>query len=592
MLRAGLFWKLILTFSLVIAFCLAFVGGYLVLRQRATTREQTEQQLAHLARVIDDRFAASMDDGARAGVVGRLGRLTESRITIIAADGTVVADSEGDPARMENHRFRPEVQGALNAGIGSSLRFSSTVREQFLYVAIRSTRREGWVVRVAMPYEQYERTVRASTNVLILGGGLAGILAILLAVFFTRRITRPLRAMRRNLQRMERGEFGVRLDPAGEDEIGLLARTLNRVQEQLEGTIQNLTNQRNQREVILASMAEGLLAVDADDRVLLINASARTLLGLDSQRAENRSLVETVRQPVFVDFVARVRQAEGPLTSELVLHDPHPRWLDLHGAPVHFAESERAGAVVVLNDVTRVRKLEKSRKDFVANVSHELKTPVTSIKGFLETLLEGGALRDPESAERFLRIITKQTDRLSAIIDDLLYLSRLEYEEQDIPRDSVSLAPLVENCVADFDHLARSRGIRLIARISEPLRISGDASLVTRALDNLIDNAIKYSTSGGAVEVSLSLQGAWVHLAVRDHGIGIPEEHLPRISERFYRVDTARSRDLGGTGLGLAIVKHVALVHRGSLHVESTPGEGSRFTLQFPELTNGARSGA
>lgn len=584
MWRRRLFWKLTLTFSLIIVFCMAGVGGYLVYSQRGTTRRQMEDQLERIAKLVDERFSPLIDLGSVApadSLAARLGENSRTRITIIAPDGRVLADTEGDPERMENHRFRPEVQEALNGRLGSSMRFSTTVRQPFLYVALPSERQPGWVVRVAVPLTQFNRNVRDATNVLILGTAIATALAILLAALFTRRITQPLDAMRSSLQRLERGEFGVRLEPGGEDEVGLLARTLNRAQDQLEQTIHTLTSQRNQRDAILASMVEGLVAVDSQERVLLMNKSARRLLALDSQEVEGRPLVEAVRQPDFVRFVRDTSQARNPLNAELVLHDRGPRWLELHGAPLHFGAESGQGAVVVLNDVTRLQKLEKARKDFVGNVSHELKTPVTSIKGFLETLLHRGALEDTDTARRFLGIIAKHADRLSAIIDDLLYLSRLEHEGQEIAKHEVQLAKLVEGCIADFEHAAKTQNVELIARAAPQTRVLGDTSLLRRALDNLVDNAIKYSPAGGRVEVQLIEEPKRVLLRVTDQGIGIPEEHLPRISERFYRVDTGRSREMGGTGLGLAIVKHVALVHDGELRIESTVGKGTSFTLRL-----------
>ncbi len=585
MWRRRLFWKLTLTFSAVIVVSMAGVGGYLVHGQRGTTRRLMEDHLARVAQVVDDRFGNLLDLAQRTradSLASHIGRETATRITIIASDGRVLADTEGNPERMDNHRLRPEVQSALRGRVGSSLRFSDTVRQDFLYVAVPSKKRLGWVVRVAVPATQFQRNVRDASNVLLLGTVMATAIAILLAAFLTRRITQPLDAMRAKLQQLERGEFGVRLEPGGDDEVGMLARTLNSAQDRLEHTIQGLTSQRNQRDAILASMVEGLLAVDADERVLLMNRSAGRLLAVESDQAEGRALVEVVRSPDLLRFVQKTREAREPVSAEIVLRERGPMWLELHGAPLGMADAAPQGAVVVFNDVTRLQKLEQARKDFVGNVSHELRTPVTSIKGFLETLLHRGALEDSDTARRFLGIIAKHTDRLSAIIDDLLYLSRLEHEGDPVPKQTVRLASLIESAVADFTHLAEERGVRLVAHADPNACVHGDASLLRRALDNLIDNAIKYSPRESCVEVHGIAEEDAVVLRVVDEGAGIPEEHLPRISERFYRVDAGRSRELGGTGLGLAIVKHVARVHGGELHIQSVVGEGSCFDLQLP----------
>ena len=586
MWRRRLFWRLFLTYSLITVFCTAVVGVLLVRGERRTGREQLEGDLAQLARVLDERFAACMDPTRAAladSLAKRLGAAIDTRITVIQPDGRVLADTNVDPMQMENHRYRPEVQAALQGQVGSATRLSKSDFAPHLYVAVPSSARTGWVVRVAIPMAAYQARLREATSVVVLGGLLAGALSLLLGYVFMRRIVRPLEEVGRGLERLERGEFGARVPERSDDEIGTLARTLNRVEERLEATIQSLMGQRNQRDAILSSMVEGLVAVDGEDRVLLANGAARQLLSPAAGEWEGRMLLEVARIPQLVQFVAEVRQSAWPLGTELVVREPRPRYLEVNGAPLHLADSTARGAVVVFNDVTRLRKLEEVRREFVANVSHELKTPITAIQGFLETLLDGGALEDRESARRFLEILSRQSDRLRAIIEDLLYLSRIEYEEREIAKHPVDLQSVVEHTEVNFEHAARARGIELHMRIDTPHRtVLGDASLLTRAVDNLVDNAIKYSPPGSPVQVVLADAGGDVLLQVVDRGIGIPEEHLPRISERFYRVDAARSREMGGTGLGLAIVKHIARAHGGSLEIESRLGQGSTFTIRLP----------
>jgi two-component system phosphate regulon sensor histidine kinase PhoR len=322
--------------------------------------------------------------------------------------------------------------------------------------------------------------------------------------------------------------------------------------------------------------------VDDEDRILVVNTSARKILQIGLDTVEGRPLMQVIRSPGLIRFIQRARSAESPRTAEVSLTQPTQRWLELHGAPLRV-QGRSMGAVIVLNDITRLRLLEQSRKDFVANVSHELRTPITSIQGFLETLLEGGALEDTSSTKRFLGIISKQTARLSVILDDLLYLSRMESEKVEIPKSTVNLGLVATAGAGNAEHLAAAKGIKLDLELgTQPLQVLGNANLLGRALDNLIENAIKYSPDHSCIEIQLRREGDQVLLSVQDHGIGIPEEHLPRISERFYRVDTARSREMGGTGLGLAIVKHVSLVHGGVLDVQSTVGKGSRFTIRLP----------
>ena len=589
MWRRRLFWKLFVTYSLVIVFCIGLVGGYIVRQERSNTRTQLEADLALLARVLDGRLGDYLDE-ARATEADSLVRAIsppDVRITVITPDGRVTADTSVDPSGMENHRFRPEVQAAMNGQVGSATRLSRSDFRSHLYVGVPSAARPGWVVRVAIPLPLYEQRLEEASSTLVLGGLVAVVLSLVLGFVFMRHIVRPLEDVERGLERLERGEFGARLEPRSSDEIGHLARTLNRVQERLERTIEGLTAQRNQRDAILSSMVEGLLAVDGEDRVLLVNAAAQEFLAIGDAPWASRPLLEVVRIPRLAQFVDEVRNSSQPLRVELVVREARLRYLELHGAPMRVSETGPRGAVVVFNDVTRLRKLEEVRKEFVANVSHELKTPITSIKGFLETLVDGGALEEPESARRFLGIIQRQSDRLAAIIDDLLYLSRLEYEDRQIALQTVDLAGVAQRCTANFEHAAQAVGVDLQVRIESPRPVVlGDGSLLARAVDNLVDNAIKYSPNGGRVEVALRDANGELLLQVTDQGIGIPEDHLPRISERFYRVDTARSREMGGTGLGLAIVKHIARVHSGALEIESKPGGGSRFTIRLPRPTH------
>ena len=585
MFRRRLFAKLFLGYSLVILLCMASVGWYLATTGRNAARQQIDINLQRMASLIDERLTAEFarDDARDIGpLVDELGQLIGARITAVDPDGVVLADTDSDPKHMENHRFRPEVEEALAGRVGASLRFSSTVGENFLYVGVPAHFVEGGALRLAIPLREFESRVRASQNVLITGTSVAAALALFLGLLFTRRITRPLSAIRSKLEGIERGDLDVRLQVDTQDEVGELAQALNRAHEQLSSTIESLRAQHQQREAILSSMVEGLLAVDQDDRILVVNTAARQILQIGLITVEGRPLEQVIRSPGLIRFVQRVRQAEAPLTAEVSLTQPSQRWLDLHGAPLRVA-GKAMGAVVVLNDVTRLRSLEQSRKDFVANVSHELRTPITSIQGFLETLLEGGALEDKESARRFLGIVSKQTIRLSVILDDLLYLSRMESENIEIPKSNVNLGLLATSCIGNAEHLAGAKRISMELRIDvQPLQVYGNANLLSRMIDNLIENAIKYSPAASHIEVHLWESDHRAHLSVQDHGIGIPAAHLPRLTERFYRVDTARSREMGGTGLGLAIVKHVALVHGGLLEVSSVLGQGSCFTIRLP----------
>ena len=339
-------------------------------------------------------------------------------------------------------------------------------------------------------------------------------------------------------------------------------------------------------------MVEGVLAVDNQQRVISLNKASRQLLGIDQVQAQGRSLQEVIRNADLRRFVSRALDCETPIDDDVLLHGDHEGVLQARGAALHDARGRSIGAVVVLNDVTDFRRLEHIRRDFVANVSHELKTPITSIKGFVETLLDG-AIHNAEDAERFLQIIAKQADRLDTIIEDLLSLSKIEDGEDsgDITLELGHLKDVIDNAVHNCQQNATERRIHVCTACEEHITARMNSQLLEQAVTNLLDNAIKYSEPGSEVQVLASQFFDEVTLTVSDRGCGIAAEHLPRIFERFYRVDKARSRKLGGTGLGLAIVKHIVQAHRGRVTVKSTAGTGSVFTLHLPLPTTADRNG-
>lgn len=547
----------------------------------------TAIELAAGSALLEEVVAESLQgDHARIEPLAkRLGENTGLRITVVAVDGDVLGESDRDASLLDNHRTRPEIIAALDAGTGVAVRYSDTVEADMMYSA-RAVYRGGklvGVVRVGMALADLRA---AEMNLLGKSALIAGLAAILLTgcgLLLARRITRPLEELERLAVSYTNGELGTDMPTEGSVEVQRVAEAMRRMATELEARIATLVAERNEQEAVLSAMVEGVLAVDVRERVMALNATGARLLEVDARHAIGRTIQEVARNVDLQRFVAAALQAEAPLERDVVLLGEEPRFLQAHGAPVQDHAGRRIGAVVVLNDITRLRRLETVRRDFVANVSHELKTPVTSIKGFLETLL-AGAMDDPANARRFLEIAARQADRLGAIIDDLLMLSRIEQEsgQLGVERISTPLFPLVSGAMDVCRHKADQKGVRLQSRCAGDLEARINGALVEQALVNLIDNAIKYSEPDTVVEVEATLEEGAVLLRVRDHGSGIEAEHLPRLFERFYRVDRARSRALGGTGLGLAIVKHIAQVQGGSIEVDSKPGEGSTFTLRFP----------
>jgi two-component system phosphate regulon sensor histidine kinase PhoR len=371
------------------------------------------------------------------------------------------------------------------------------------------------------------------------------------------------------------------------EEIAGLSETMNQMAGELRDRIRTISEQRNELEAVLSSMVEGVFGVDREERLLGMNPSAAKILGCNPAAAQGRTIQEVIRLSELQRFVVRALSGEEPVEQDLILYGEEERIVRAHGTPLRDAEKKRVGALIVLNDVTRLARLENIRKDFVANVSHEIKTPITAIKGFVETLQEGHA-QDPEETERFLGIIHKHVDRLEAIVEDLLTLSRIEKEAetQEITLEEHLVRAILVRAVQACENKAEAKKIRLELDCSEELKGKINPLLLEQAVVNLIDNAINYSEEGTSVAVVAEEMGQEILIRVQDHGSGIERKHLERIFERFYRVDKSRSRKLGGTGLGLAIVKHIVQAHGGRVSVESQLGEGSTFTLHLPLSNN------
>ncbi|MCU0916110.1 MAG: ATP-binding protein [Planctomycetes bacterium] len=508
-----------------------------------------------------------------------------TRLTIIAPSGKVLGDSHENPAAMDDHSGRPEMQEALRIGSGSSGRFSPTLGKQMMYVAV-ALREQGTpvaVVRAAAPLTEIDQTLHA-VYLHMFWAGLAVAAAIaVLSLLVSRRISRPIATIEQVAQRFAAGEMDVRVPTPDSTELATLADSLNRMAMQLGERITTITEQRNKLDAVLSSMAEGVFAVDNRGRIVSVNRAAAELLGMDAAQTQVRPVEEVIRNVDLQEYVRQTLAGVPPAEVDIFLPINGGRSFSLHGAALTDARGRRSGAVIVLNDMTRIRRLETIRRDFVANVSHELKTPVTSIQGFVEALVDG-SIKDPVQVERYLGIIARHTSRLNSIIEDLLTLSRLEEAgEQRALTFAVSpVKPVIEEAIDLSGVKAEEKRIRVDLVCDNDVEARINPPLLEQAIINLIDNAVKYSPEGSHIQVETHRSDGEVSIAVTDEGCGIPAEHLPRIFERFYVVDKSRSRKLGGTGLGLAIVKHIAQAHGGRVTVESTPGKGSTFAFHLP----------
>jgi len=547
------------------------------------TRAHLEAQAFLVARQLP-RPLASADPRKTDALCKAVGAETHVRVTVILRSGKVIGDSEHDPATMDNHLDRPEVAAALAGGTGAEIRHSFTLDQDLSYVAVpvRESGRVVGVARTAVPVSAIDQTLDAVRHRIVLIGLLVAFGVVLAGSLLAQRLMRPLTTMAAAARRFAQGDLGFRLPPQSTTEAAALAEALNEMAARLHEDIRALTHQRNEREALLASMVEGVLALDSHDRVLTMNRAAGELFGVDPHGTTGRTLQEVVRNPALQKLAVDARSAEAPVETAIVLRGDGERHLQAHGTPLRGVEGREEAVLIVLNDVTRLRRLEQTRRDFVANVSHELRTPVTSIKGFVETL-QDGALANPEEAQRFLGIVAKHADRLAAIIEDLLTLSRLEEEGGPLVdfRETL-IRPVLVSAIEACQPVAAERGVTVELACDRALSATMNAELLGQAAVNLIDNAVKYSPQGARVRVEAGQTNGEIAVRVKDDGCGISAEDQPRVFERFYRVDRARSRALGGTGLGLAIVKHIAQVHGGRVSVQSALGKGSVFAIHLP----------
>ena len=519
----------------------------------------------------------------------------ERRMTLIARDGTVLADSHEDVRTMDNHRDRPEIVAAFASGYGRSQRFSDTRGEELNYLAVRLPWSEDTVLRLSEPVIQLEETVRAILTPVVVVTLLAFIVAAGLSFWYSARFGERVARLRRFSERVARGDFTPEDAPLKTDELDQLLSSLNRTARELQRSFQSLTAEKNQGATILSSVAEGVAVFDEELRIQYVNGAFREVLSLpgeswrDYRGRDARNVLEKKRLLKMVRAAMRGKSREREISlkeREVLVRAapirsyepqlPMASRLEGNGSP----ESQPAGAVLVLMDVTQLHALERVRRDFVANLSHEMKTPLTAIRGFSETLLDADMDAPPEQ-RRFLGIIRQHSIRLSRLTDDLLRLARIEAGKQETETVPVRVEALVEAVVESARMKAGERKLTT-AGPREPVEVETDPTLLTEILQNLVDNAIQYSGEDGRVEVATECSNGEALISVTDNGVGIPKAHQSRIFERFYRVDPARSREVGGTGLGLAIAKHTAELLGGRIEVESAPDSGSRFTVAVP----------
>jgi two-component system phosphate regulon sensor histidine kinase PhoR len=584
-------WRIAIPYILLIVGGLAgltlYLAGFVRATYLANLRARSASQARLLAEVVTPRL---VEEGPRAeltALFGEYAAILGARLTLIGADGIVLADSHEDPTRMDNHLFRPEVQQALALGEGSSVRLSKTLGYEMLYVAvpIRAHGAMQGVMRVALPLDQVERDVAHLRRTLLVALGVTAGVALLLALVIAERTARPVRLLTETVTRLAAGDLQARLLPTTRDEVGALTRAFNQMADRLRETINGLEQERSRLSAVLEHMADGVLIVDGEGRVRLVNPAAARILGVEVAQALGRTFAQVVRDEEIITLWRRCRAGEG---QQVAIVEKGRRGPFLQTIVTPLDDGGAGDSLVIFQDLTRVRQLETVRRDFISNISHELRTPLASLKALTETLRDG-ALEDPSAARRFLERMDAEVDALTQMVQELLELSRIESGQVPLQLAAVAVQEVVEPPVERLRPQAERAELRLEVALPPDLPpVLADAERMQQVVSNLVHNAIKFTPAGGQVIVSARAEGDHVIISVADTGIGIPADSLPRIFERFYKANIAHSGQ--GTGLGLAIAKHLVQAHGGRIWAESVEGQGSTFSFSLPVAEEPAAS--
>ncbi len=573
-MKKSLFAKAFISYLIIIITLSSLILFFSFRAIKESYLESLTQDLTHLCITLETKVIALVAEKRFQELdsfVKDLGKHIQTRITVIDPSGTVLADSEKNPAAMEKHNLRVEIMQALQGKVGTSLRFSTTVKEEMLYVAmpIELKGAQLGVVRVSLFIRDIDRLLDKLRMTILYSVIVILIIAIFIALLFSKSLTRPIRALIAASRRVASGDFGATVLVESNDEFKELGDSFNYMTGRMSSLFAEVSGKKEELHSIISSIQEGLLVLDRKGKILLSNESMKKIF--IGAAFEGKLYWEAIREPQFSDLINRVMNEKKSHTDEIALNDK-----------TFSCSATSLGAheeiVILFHDITESKKLEKIKKDFVVNVSHELRTPLTAIKGFVETLEE-----DIDDKNRnYLSIIRRNTDRLINIVEDLLALSQLEEKGATLHLDEIDAAKFIEQIHRIFEPKLTEKNLSFtIASKNVIPLIRADAFKLEQVFVNIIDNAVKYTEKGG-IRVILEYRNNQVIIEIEDTGIGIPQEHLSRIFERFYVVDASRSRQLGGTGLGLSIVKHIVLLHNGTVEVESTPGKGTKFSITLP----------
>jgi len=587
--KIRLSWQMFVLSVIVTVISIIMITGYTASSIKSFYIERFEEELSDETQLIKDEiidYLYPINIKQLNKLVKEIDQKINRRLTVILPDGNVISDSRIKSEIMKNHRNRPEFIAAIEGVNSSSIRFSETLNTKMLYVAspIMQNKKVTAVIRTSIPLTDVDSLLEEFYTKIIIAGVLMMFFAAFLSLIFSRKISRPLEILENSAKSFAKGNFTLTLPKSKIKEIIGLSNAMNDMAVQLSGKISSTVKQKDEQEAIFSNLSEGIIALNEHREIVKINNSAIKLLGINTENRNKNKIDEITDNDDLIKLI-NLTFTDKKRHEKDILNVKTKKLLKVYVDYLPEKETSDIHAVIVLNDMTRIKHLENVRRDFVANVSHELKTPVTAILGFIETLIDG-AVKEPEEAEKFLEIIHNHARRLSSIIEDLLSLSRLE---QGLSKENdyfvnYSICQVLNSALNICEPSAHNKNIRIEISCPENLNTEINPLLFEQAAVNLIDNAVKYSDEGKSVFIQAFENDAEIVIKFIDEGIGIPPEHTPRIFERFYRVDKQRSRKVGGTGLGLAIVKHIIQVHSGEISVSSEVGEGTVFTVTLPRL--------
>ncbi|MCK5529301.1 MAG: PAS domain-containing protein [Kiritimatiellae bacterium] len=588
MRKRHLIWHIYPYSLLIIIACICAFGGYFLRSLKEFNYSQTENELRVAATIMANQLApnASQLESEETNLACKeLSATAGCRFTIVLPSGKVIADSEKDAGIMDNHANRPEIKQAQINKFGSNKRYSQTLRMDMLYVAVPITYNSKNIgtIRASISLSKANTAIKEMWYKLVVAAIIISLLAAIATLLATRRIRKQLGDISLRAKDFGAGNFNTKLPSSSITEVDLLASNMNSMSEQLKRRINTIVKQRDEQNVLLSCMAESVIAVDNDEKIIRVNQAAKKLFNINGDDACGKPISEVIRHSDLLNIIDKTLANTEFTEGDIFLADID-KHLQAHGSIIHDNKDKQIGAVIVLNDISKLIKLETMRKDFVANVSHELKTPITSIKGFIDTLLDS-EVEDKADQERFMQIIRTQANRLQSIIDDLLTLSSIEHglEDKNIILENANIDSMLKNAIQTCSTIATSKNIKINLATDKNITANINPQLLEQAVTNLIDNAIKYSDRDTSIDITTEITDHYLAIHVNDQGPGIAEKHLKQLFQRFYRVDKSRSRKSGGTGLGLAIVKHIALSHNGRVEVQSKLGEGSTFSILIPQ---------